>query len=284
MPEHTLTGNIQRHANFESRVLGNTRDILVYLPTGYRRSPKRRYPVMYLHDGQNVFDAATAFGGVEWGVDETVQRLLRRKLIEPLIIVAVANKGTDRIHEYAPTRGIIDGGMPKRKRRSHGLARKYGKFLVRELKPFIDETYRTKPEPDFTGLGGSSLGGLLTMALGLWFPNVFRRLAVMSPSVWWDNQAIIRMVNESETKLPLRIWLDTGTHEYGWEKARTLRDSLLELGWRLDDDLQYTEAEGADHSEAAWGARVDPMLRYLFPPTQPATEIPVLPPQVVSAF
>ena len=96
---HTLTGNIQHHSAFPSRILGNRRDVLVYLPKGYRRSHTQRYPVLYLHDGQNVFDAATSFAGVEWGVDETAQRLTAAKLIEPIIIVAVANTGEDRIHE-----------------------------------------------------------------------------------------------------------------------------------------------------------------------------------------
>src|SRR5580765_6650883 len=90
MPNHTLTGNIKRHRAFHSRVMGNRRDVLVYLPPSYRRFSTRRYPVLYLHDGQNVFDAATSFAGVEWGVDETAQLLIHRKLIEPLIIVAVA--------------------------------------------------------------------------------------------------------------------------------------------------------------------------------------------------
>ena len=265
MPEHTLTGNIERHGGFESRTLGNSRDVLVYLPAGYRRFLRRRYPVLYLNDGQNVFDAATAFGGVEWHVDETAQRLIRRKLIEPLIIVAVANMGDERIHEYTPTRAVALEGV-QRKKRSRGLARKYGKFLAKELKPFIDANYRTRPEAGFTGLGGSSLGGLLTITLGLWFPDVFSRLAVMSPSVWWDDQVIVRLVEALDDKLPLRIWLDTGTNETGWERTRALRDALVEKGWHLYDDLQYTEVEGADHSESAWAARVDPMLRYLFPP------------------
>src|SRR2546430_6672379 len=117
MRRHTLTGNIHCHRQFPSRTLGNRRDILVYLPPGYRRFLRRRYPVLYLQDGQNLFDAATAFAGVEWGVDETAQRLIRRKLIEPTIIVAIANTGPDRIHEYAPTRGVIDS-KAKRKKRS----------------------------------------------------------------------------------------------------------------------------------------------------------------------
>jgi len=262
--KHTLTGNIQHHPGFESRSLRNRRDVLVYLPRSYRQSHRRHYPVLYFNDGQNIFDAATAFAGVEWGVDETAQDLIARRLIEPLIIVAVANVGDDRIHEYAPTRGLIDP-HEKRRWRSRGALERYGLFLRDELKPFIDRTYRTQPEAAATGLAGSSLGGLATLCLGLWFPDLFNRLAVMSPSVWWDRCAIYGIIEEVEKKPPLKIWLDTGTHEEGWERARELRDRLVEKGWRLYDDLQYTEAKGGDHSEAAWGARVGDVLRFLYP-------------------
>lgn len=269
--KHTLTGNIQEHLAFPSKILRRERDVLVYLPPGYRRSPRRRYPVLYLHDGQNVFDSATSFGGVEWGADESAQRLIREELIEPLIIVAVANTGEQRIHEYAPTKGVIDAGA-KRKKRSRGQLRSYGRFLLEELKPFIDREYRTRPEAEWTGLGGSSLGGLATIALGLWFPETFQRLAVMSPSIWWDNCVIYRMVDELPAKLPLKIWLDTGTHEPGWERAGVLRDRLVDKGWRLYDDLQYSEVEGADHSEGAWAARFEAVLRFLYPPLPPGVK------------
>jgi predicted alpha/beta superfamily hydrolase len=265
MPKHTLTGNIKRHRGFRSKIFGNRRDVLVYLPRGYSRFSRKRYPVLYLQDGQNVFDAATSFAGVEWGVDEAAQRLIRQNLIEPLIIVAIANTGEDRIHEYAPTRGVIDTSA-KRKKRSKGLAHDYGRFLIEELKPYIDKKYRTKPEAEFTGLGGSSLGALLTLSLGLWFPNVFTRLIVMSPSVWWDDQVIVKMVEELDDRLSLKIWLDTGTHEAGWERARALCGALVQKGWQLFDDLHYTEIEGGDHSEAAWATRVEPALRFLFSP------------------
>ena len=263
--KHTLTGNIRSHPQFKSRILRNRRDVQVYLPPGYRRAGQRRFPVLYLHDGQNVFDAATAFAGVEWGVDETAQRLTRRRLIEPVIIVAVANTGDNRIHEYAPTRGVIES-TALRKRRSRGLLRKYGRFLRDELKPFIDREYRTRPEAEGTGLGGSSLGGLATLVLGLWFPQTFNRLAVMSPSIWWDNCVIYRLLEKVKRKPPLKIWLDTGTNEPGWERARELRDRLVEQGWRVGTDLRYTEAEGAGHSEAAWGSRFEDVLRFLYPP------------------
>ena len=264
MSDHTLTGDIQSHRAFRSEILGNNRNVLVYLPPGYRRTRTRRYPVLYLHDGQNVFDAATAFGGNEWHADETAQRLIEQNLIEPVIIVAVANTGEDRIHEYAPTRGRLQDGKRKR---SKGRLRQYGSFLINELKPFIDERYRTLTDADSTGLGGSSLGGLATIALGLWFPHVFRRLAVMSPSIWWDDCAIYKMVEKLDDKArpPLKIWLDTGTHEPGWERTAVLRDGLIEKGWRLHDDLHYLEVEGGEHSERAWAERFDAVLRFLYP-------------------
>jgi predicted alpha/beta superfamily hydrolase len=264
MAKHTLTGTIKRHRAFPSKILGNRRDVLVYLPPGYRRFSTKSYPVLYLHDGQNVFDAATAFAGVEWGVDETAERLIRKRLIEPIIIVAIANMGEDRIHEYAPTRGVIDA-RAKGKKRSRGLARLYGHFLMDELKPYIDRKYRTKPGREFTGLGGSSLGGLVTLAIGILYSRAFSRLIVMSPSVWWDDFAIYRLISTIEKKPPLKIWLDTGTAEPGWEQTRELCIRLIEKDWQPFDDLAYLEAEGADHSEAAWAARVEPALRFLFP-------------------
>ncbi len=263
--KHTLTGNIKRHRAFPSKVLGNRRDVLVYLPPGYSRFSRQRYPVLYLHDGQNVFDAATSFAGVEWGVDETAQQLIRRKLIEPLIIVAIANLGEERIHEYAPTPGVITP-HDHPKKRSRGLAGMYGRFLINELKPFIDRKYRTKPEAEFTGLGGSSLGGLATLAIGIIFSDTFNRLMVMSPSVWWDNYAIISILGFVREKPPLKIWLDMGTAEPDWEQVHDLRDALIDRGWRPGVNLEYHEIPGAGHNEAAWAARVEPALRFLFPP------------------
>jgi predicted alpha/beta superfamily hydrolase len=283
MPEHTLTGNIHTHTHFPSKILRNERDVLVYLPRGYRRNRRQRYPVLYLHDGQNVFDAATSFAHVEWGVDETAQRLIREGLMEPTIVVAVGNTGENRIHEYTPTRGLIDENA-KRKKRSKGLGRKFGRFMVEELKPFIDKLYRSRPEAEFTGLGGSSLGGLSTIVLGLWHPDVFTRLAVMSASIWWDNCVIYDMVDAIQpgAKPPLKIWLDTGTHEPGWERAAVLRDKMVEKGWRLYDDLNYAEFPGADHSEGAWAARVEEVLRFLYPPV-PAVVRAAKPPLVLAA-
>jgi len=254
---HTLTGDVRTHEGFTSRYLKHERTVIVWLPPGYDATAAR-YPVLYLHDGQNLFDRATSFGD-EWEVDETSQRLVTTGAIEPLIVVGVYNTGEHRIDEYTPTPMPEKGGG--------GHADDYGRMLVEELKPLIDATYRTLPSAASTGIGGSSLGGLLSLHLALRYPTAFGRVAVLSPSVWWDNRVLIREVEALERKPSLRIWLDVGTEE-GDEAApdaRALRDALVARGWVLGEDLAYEEVEGAGHNEQAWAARIDRVLQYLFP-------------------
>jgi enterochelin esterase-like enzyme len=161
---HTLTGDIRYHKNFHSKVLNNDRDIIVYLPPGYETNKNKRFSVFYMHDGQNLFDGATSFiPGQEWKVDETAQSLINAHKIEPLIVVGIYNTGKDRVNEYTPAQD------PKYK--AGGNADLYARMLVEELKPFIDRTYRTKPDAAHTGLGGSSLGGLVSLYLGLTVPG-----------------------------------------------------------------------------------------------------------------
>jgi predicted alpha/beta superfamily hydrolase len=263
-PESTST-DLRKHERFASQFLPDTRDLIVYLPPGYADDTARRYPVLYLHDGQNLFDAATAFvPGQDWHVNATAGEMIRSGEIEPLIIVGIYNTGEHRIDEYTPTRD--------RRQRAGGDAGLYGRMLTEEVKPFIDREYRTLSDPSDTGLGGSSLGGLVTLYLGLLYPHVFGRLAVLSPSVWWDGRVILRIVRMAEPKPRLRIWLDIGTGE-GKKTlldARALRNELVRAGWVVGDDLQYSEVPEAGHNEAAWASRVGPFLRYLFPSRTPA--------------
>jgi predicted alpha/beta superfamily hydrolase len=218
---------------------------------------------LYLHDGQNLFDPQTSFGGVAWRVDETAQQLIRQKKIASLIIVGIDNAGEKRLDEYTPTRARGRGGK----------AQAYGKMLLEELKPFIDTQYRTLPQREFTGLGGSSLGGLVSLYLGLQHHEVFSRLAVISPSLWWGNGVLLREVSALPARLPLRIWLDMGVYEGRPYLAQTrrLRDLLLQKGWQKhrharQADLRYLEAPQAHHNEASWAARFDKVLQFLFPP------------------
>jgi predicted alpha/beta superfamily hydrolase len=257
-PQHTLTGDIRTHEAFHSKHLEWDHTLIVFLPPGYDADPNRRYPVLYLHDGQNIFDQATSVGQ-EWRVDETAHGLITAGAIEPLIIVGIYNTGVHRIDEYTPTADA--------EKKQGGKADQYGRMLLEEIKPFIDREYRTRPDAGSTGLGGSSLGGLLTLHLGIRHPQAFSRLAALSASVWWDKKVILREVNELPGKLPIRIWLDAGTQE-GAEviaDSRALRDALVAKGWVLGQDLFYMEAEGAQHNEASWGSRVDSVLKFLFP-------------------
>jgi predicted alpha/beta superfamily hydrolase len=263
---HTLTGDIRVHKSFHSIILNNDRDVVVYVPPGYEANQKRRYAVLYLNDGQNLFDGATSFiPGQEWRVDETAQALIVTGRIEPLVIVGIYNTGKDRLNEYTPAEDA--------RSKMGGKADAYGRMLVEELIPFIDGTYRTLPGPRHTGLGGSSLGGLVSLYLGLKYPAVFGRLAVVSPSVWFANHHIVHYV-EAATKRPkLLIWLDIGTKEGGnaaaaqaaVNDARLLKGTLIKKGWKQGKDLSYYEAEGAEHNERAWAARVEQILKFLFP-------------------
>jgi predicted alpha/beta superfamily hydrolase len=258
-----LTDQIKVHAEFKSENLGSGRKVYVYLPPGYEADSERRYPVMYMHDGQNLFDATEAFGGVPWAVDETAQHLILSGEVSPIIIVGVHNAGGSRIDEYTPV--AAERG---RMRGRGGKADKYGRMIIDELKPFIDGEYRTRPEREFTGLGGSSLGGLVSLHLGLKHPDVFSRLAVMSPSVWWANNQIIRETAKIGDRLPLRIWLDIGRREGPQIKhqVRALKEILLANGWRSGEDLAYFEFPGAQHDESAWAARFGEVLKFLYPP------------------
>jgi predicted alpha/beta superfamily hydrolase len=263
---HTLTGDIRYHKSFHSKILNNDRDVVVYLPPGYESNKSKRYAVLYLNDGQNLFDGATSYiPGKEWRVDETAQALITAGKIEPLIIVGINNAGKDRIDEYTPA--------PDEKYKMGGKADLYGRMLVEELKPFIDSTYRTRKDAGHTGIGGSSLGGLVSLYLALKYPEVFRRAAVVSPSVWFANQQIVHYTEELKSKPHVRIWMDMGTKEGRTAEdalqsivdARLLKDTLLKKGWRSGKDLTYFEAEGAEHNETAWAERVEQILKFLFP-------------------
>jgi predicted alpha/beta superfamily hydrolase len=244
---------------FHSSILPDDRVVSVYLPPQYLEEEERRFPVFYLHDGQNLFDGRTSYiAGRTWNAHTTADRLTLDGEIEPVILVGVANTGLRRMAEYTPTRDFKLGG---------GEGRSYGRLLVEELKPLIDDSYRTLPDAKNTGLGGASLGGLISLYLGFSYPEVFGKLAVMSPSLWWDQRSILRRVDLRELKPDLRIWLDMGTAE----GVRHVRDAdmlervLLKHGWKEGKDLIYEKVDGAIHDENAWSERFGDVLRFLFP-------------------
>jgi predicted alpha/beta superfamily hydrolase len=285
---HSQVSQLRRHPQFHSQFLAHDRDVLVWLPPGYPEvhdggsgrgfipevqdlqttvmSPgdepsfvNRRYPVLYMHDGQNLFEPDTAFQkGEHWRVGETATELIEAGRIEPLIVVGIYNTGEARLHEYTPTDDAKLGG---------GQADDYGRMIIGELKPLIDRTYQTQVGRDSTGIAGSSLGGLVSLHLAFNHPAIFGRAAALSPSVWWDRKAILKTIRGARGKPNLRLWVDMGTAEgrRGLDDARLLKAALVGLGFLDGVDLHYAEYEGATHSEQAWSERVGPMLEWLFP-------------------
>jgi predicted alpha/beta superfamily hydrolase len=260
-PRSTRTGDIRVHSNFHSKLLKNDRDLFVYLPPGYEADKHRRYPVFFMHDGQNLFDAATSFLG-EWNADETAERLITQHKIEPIIIVGIANT-PDRIAEYTPLADPKHGG---------GKGSLYSDFVVKEVKPFIDATYRTRPGAEDTGVGGSSLGGLISLHIARQYPRQFSRVAVVSPALWWGDRAILTSVR-ADWLAGKRFWIDMGTAEgdiggFGRavEDVKALGETMKREGLAEGADFVVRIVEGAKHDEAAWSARFGEILQFLFPP------------------
>jgi enterochelin esterase-like enzyme len=256
-----LPPRLHLHRGFTSLYLPDRRDLIVYLPPGYDEHPERSYPVLYLHDGQNLFDGRTSFiPGRTWQILEHADAAIEAGEVEPLVIVGIYNTGDRRLAEYTPERDWRMGG---------GEASDYGLLLTRELMPFIASRYRIRTEREATGLGGSSLGGLVTLYLGLRHAQHFGKLAVLSPSVWWASKSILGYVNERAPEIweRPRVWLDVGDRE----GIRTLADAeqlkrrLIANGWRSGETLHFERVQGGTHDEASWAGRVRPMLRFLFP-------------------
>lgn len=257
-----VTGDVRIHTGFRSQALGNRRDVRVYLPPGYEQHPEQRYPVLYVQDGQNVFDSATAAFGVEWGLDETAESLIRQGKLPPMIIVAADNT-PDRLAEYSPLPDPKHGG---------GRADAYGRFMVDELKPFVDSHYRTRPEREHTGVMGSSMGGLVSLYLGFKHPGVFGLVGALSPSLWWADHEASRQL--PCTGGPQRIWLDAGSEEGEdadhngvadpIDDTRELGHRLIDAGWTDENYLFYREVQGGTHTEGSWAERAGDVLQALY--------------------
>jgi len=255
------TGNLWLH-ELRSRIFGNRRLLRVWLPPDYDGWGETRYPVLYLNDGQNLFDPVTAFAGVHWQVGESAVRLIAEQKVPPLIIVGIDNT-KNRACEYIP--------YPSRDPRVlNAMGKCYPDFLQREVMPLIEEHYPVLKGPENTGLGGSSLGGLITLYTQLAAPGVFGRLLIESPSLSVANQRIL-VESRRFRDWPARTYLGMGTREVGHAEkderivgdVRVLESILREAG--LDERrLKVRVDENAAHSESAWAARFPEALEFLY--------------------
>jgi predicted alpha/beta superfamily hydrolase len=249
------TGTLHRVAGLASPQLGNQRPLILYLPPSYRENPLKRYPVLYMHDGQNLFEAATSAFGTEWRVDENLDAAIAAGRMDEVIVVGIHNTA-NRIFEYTPCCDPSFGG---------GGADRYERFLIDTVKPFIDRTFRTLPDADNTAVMGSSLGGLLSFYLVRRNPGVFSRAGCLSSSFWWNNEALTLEVERATTRLPVRFYVDAGTSNDGLSQSTRMNQALLADGYLPGRDLQFFVAQSASHNEASWAARVHIPLEWLFP-------------------
>ncbi|HEX7986538.1 MAG TPA: alpha/beta hydrolase-fold protein [Duganella sp.] len=244
-------GTIRIVEQFASPQLGNSRNLRIYLPPGYEADPQRRYPVLYMHDGQNLFDAKTASFGVAWDVGTTMDRLIADGAIEPAIVVGIDNT-KDRMDEYTPCCDPKHGG---------GNIDAYMAFIVDTVKPWADTNLRTLPDREHTAIMGSSLGGLASVYIAQRHPEIFSKAGGVSGSFWWNDGAFIKNV---PARQPVKFYLDAGSKKDGIEHTLKMRDAMLARGYKLNEDLYFYESPDGVHNEKSWAARVHLPLTWFF--------------------
>lgn len=279
-------GEIVFEGEIQSEVLGGPRRIHIYLPPSYKKEESRRFPVLYVHDGQNAFSTAgpgAAFGWGPWDLDKTVDKLVAEKRIEEVIMVAI-DCSRERYKEYRGPKSWRKAGQ------DDDLYERYAKFLISELKPKIDREYRTKTDAANTGLIGSSMGGVVCLALGWEHPEVFGKVASLSGAFQVENEAAIKNIRAHKgPKKALRIYLDSGSIDYtggddGLEENAALAKELKRIGWGNDlmhfvdpvlkeeelrplnlSEGKFKEALKSQHNELYWRLRAWRALEFLFP-------------------
>ena len=245
-----ITGTVKYHRALKGAGIKD-RDLIVWLPPNYETNNTRRYPVVYMHDGQNVFDPVTSSFGTDWSIDETAGDLIKKKAIEPVIVVGIYNT-SDRMKEYVPG--------------EKGAA--YIDFVVRTVKPLIDSTYRTKPDRGNTIVGGSSAGGIISFMLVWEHPDVFSKAICMSPAFkalsadGWDYTRVVQ--NSKDKKENVFFYLDNG----GVGLESQLQPGIDEMirvlkskGYKEGEDFVFVSDPTAQHFEAAWAKRFPNALR-----------------------
>ena len=247
--ETTAAGNVFVIESVAIPQLRRKRNVWIYLPPDYQATT-RRYPVLYMHDGQNLFDAATAYAG-EWSVDKTLNRLFVEQSLPGLIVVGVENGSAKRMEEYIPGQAGAH----------------YAAFLTDTLKPQIDRLLRTIPGREATGVAGSSLGGLLSLYLGLTRPDVFSKVGAFSPAMHFAGDAFHHLTKTA----PLQLYLDVGTKEMlPYTGAKKYADQVWDSYYALlaagfdNSEVRFVVEKDAPHNEAAWAGRFAAAVLWLY--------------------
>lgn len=248
--EGQITGIVKYHLNINADNI-KPRSVIVWLPPFYFIETEKRYPVLYMHDGQNIFDPRTSAFKIDWQIDETADSLIRKNLIEAIIIVGIYNT-PDRRSEYSEN----DTGYA------------YMKFIVDSLKPFIDKNYRTIPDGENTANGGSSMGGLISFMLTWEYPEEFSKAICMSPAFKYKTFDFVENVSSyTGNKKQIKFYIDNGENETDSILQPGVNEMLLTLkekGFNEDDDVYWFKDENALHSETAWAKRIWRALIFMF--------------------
>ena len=262
-PESEVVGDLRIAPEVDSPELGNRRQLLALLPPSYGSS-ERSYPVVYMHDGQNLFDPQASYAGA-WRVDQVMQRLAASGL--EAVVVGIPNAREERYDEYCPW---ISDTESESGRGGRGEA--YHRFLLHTVKPLIESAFRVSRDARATGLLGSSMGAVISLYSLLRRRDVFGFAGLMSPAIWFARREILAFVDRAPAFLAGRLYLDVGTDEHPddpkmnaayLDGARSLRRRLEP---RYGERLLYAEDEGGRHHEPAWGRRLDGALRFLLEP------------------
>ena len=252
VPVPQITGNYRIHEGVHSNFLRFDRRVIVWLPPSYERDRKRRYPVLYMHDGQQVFDPQTSTWKQGWEVDEWCAKLIGQKELKEIIVVAVYST-EDRFVEYNPSLG----------------GPQYTRFMIEELKPFIDKEYRTLPGPESTAVAGASMGGTISFFLAWTRPDIYFGAACLSPAFRFKNdQFCLNIVRGTaqppNTRLFLYCGLGDSTEQELAEGMKEMVGLLESCGFSRQRNLKISEDIAAKHNEAAWAKHSGEWLRFLF--------------------
>jgi len=241
-----VIGNVEFHREIYSRFMDKKLDFFVWLPAGYEANPSKSYPVLYMHDGQNLIDPKVSFAGRDWQVDETITKLIKEYKIKEIIVVGIYNT-SERLEEYSDTE----------------KGEKYRKFITEELKPFVDSKYRTIADNKNTAIIGSSMGGLVSFLIAWKQPEIFSMAGCMSSSFYYKDEKVFKMIDEYKgEKKHIKFYIDHG--EDGLLRGQKMFCKLTQLGYVIGTDLDYFYARGAEHNETEWAKRLERTLIFFF--------------------
>jgi predicted alpha/beta superfamily hydrolase len=245
---------------FASAHVAGTRDVRAYLPPGYDENPREEFPVVYMTDGQDLFDPARAFNGIAWGVDAALDAAADDGAIRPAIVIAIASTAA-RVDEFTPTRDDQIG--------AGGNADAWLAMFVDELKPAVDDALRTRPGPADTALVGSSLGGLLAAHAGTRSADVIGLVGSLSPAAWWGGGAIVPAVRAlPAAPRPMRVYVDVGTAEESVEDVRALADAWSTVAAGAAPQVRFVEDPAGTFDATSWGRRLPGALAFLLGPAR----------------